>query len=199
MEALTPARRAGYRGVLCPNCDAQVLEPPEKGRVLCTCGQKFELVRFHPPERISAAAQAAQLGSAPCARHARNAAVASCEHCGAFMCALCRIDAEGVAVCAACFERLAATGQLASVRLSFRNYNGVALQLALLGLVVPFFAVLLGPIAILLGFKGLRQGRELGETYGATRAKVAIALGLLQVFLGLALLFSIFVSLQGAN
>jgi hypothetical protein len=176
-----------------------VLEPPDRGHVLCTCGQRFEVGRFHPPERVSAAAQAAQVGSAPCARHARNAAVASCEHCGAFMCALCRIDAEGMAVCAACFERLNAAGQLASVRLSFRNYNGVAMQLAILALVLPFFAVLLGPIAVLLGFKGLRQGRELGETYGATRAKVAIALGLLETVLGVALLFSIFVSLQGAN
>ncbi len=167
--------------------------------MLCSCGQRFELARFHPPERVSAAAQAAGAGAASCARHARNAAVASCEHCGAFMCALCRIDAEGVALCAVCFERLTAAGQLASVRSSFRNYNGIAFQVALLGLVLPFFSVLLGPAAVLLGWKGLRQGRALGEPYGATRAKVAIALGLLDTVLALALLFSLFVALQGAK
>jgi len=118
-------------------------------------------------------------GSAPCARHARNAAVASCEHCGAFMCTLCRIDAEGVALCAACFERLGAAGALASTRGGYRHYNGIAVLLSLIGL-MPFASVLFGPLAVLAAWKGLRQGQKLQETLGATAAKLALALGVVE-------------------
>lgn len=130
-------------------------------------------------------------GSAPCARHARNAAVTSCEHCGAFMCELCRIDEEGVALCAACFERLGGAGKLASTRVTFRNYNGVALSLAVVGL-IPFLGVLAGPLALVAASKGLRQGRELGESHGVTGAKVALVLGVLEVVGGVLAWASLF-------
>jgi hypothetical protein len=164
----------------CPSCDASVLEPVERALVSCPCGQRFEVAVFHPQTRVSSTAVALAAGSAPCARHAGNAAVSSCEHCGAFMCELCRIEEEGVALCAACFERLAGAGKLASTRISFRNYNGVALSLAVAGL-IPFLGVLAGPLAMLLAQKGLRQGRELGETHGVTWARVALGLGALEL------------------
>jgi len=100
------------------------------------------------------------------------------------MCSLCRIDVEGAAVCAACFERLSASGTLASARVGFRNYNGIALMLAVVGL-IPFFGVLFGPLAVFAAVKGLRQGNKLGESMGRKRAIVALTLGTLE-FLGAA-------------
>jgi hypothetical protein len=132
-----------------------------------------------------APAQAPLAGTAPCARHARNAAIASCEHCGAFMCTLCRVDAEGTPLCAACFDRLAAMGTLPSARMGYRHYNGIAVLLALVGL-IPVFSVLAGPLAVVSAWRGLRQGSRLGETLGASGAKVALGLGLLEAVGGVA-------------
>ena len=191
MEALTSARRAVYSGPCCPRCGTRLLEAtPDRGPVLCSCLQRFEMALFHPPERVSAPAQAVEAGSAPCARHAHNAAVASCEHCGAFMCSLCRIDVEGTALCAACFERLTASGTLASARVGFRNYNGIAWTLALVGL-FPAFSVLLGPLAMLAAWSGLRQGQRLGEALGTGRAKAALVLGLLETLGGAVFWFAV--------
>lgn len=161
-------------------------EPQDLGLVRCaSCFRTFEMALFHPPERTSPRAVAMAKGTAPCARHARNAAVASCEHCGAFMCALCRIETEGVALCAACFERLGAAGALASTRGGYRHYNGIAVLLSLLGL-MPFASVLFGPLAVLAAWKGLRQGKRLQETLGATAATLALLLGVVETVGGVA-------------
>src|SRR5205807_304768 len=72
--------------------------------------------------------------TAQCARHARNSAVAACERCGAFMCALCRIESDGKVLCAGCFDRLRAAGELESARVSFRSWRTLGQHLSLLGL-----------------------------------------------------------------
>jgi hypothetical protein len=186
-----PPRRAVYSGPVCPRCGTRYREPlPDLGLVRCSCEQRFEVALFHPPERTSAPAQAVAAGSAPCARHAHNQAVASCEHCGAFMCALCRIDVEGAALCAACFERLSASGTLASARVGFRNYNRIAWVLAVVGL-LPFFSVLLGPLSVLAALKGLRQAKRLGESLGTRRARVALVLGSLEAVGGALFWFAV--------
>lgn len=196
METLSAPSRLAYRGPVCPTCGTLFAEAPERGRVSCTgCGQRLELALFHPKERPTAPAQAPLAGTAPCARHVRNAAIASCEHCGAFMCTLCRIDAEGTPLCAACFDRLAASGTLASARMGYRHYNGIAVILALLGL-FPFFSVLAGPLAVLAAWRGLRQGRRLGETLGAGGAKVALGLGLLEAVGGIAFWLLVFLGMK---
>ncbi len=194
MEALS-RRWPPFRGPECPTCGRLFAEPPQRGAVRCDCGQRLELAAFHPAARVAATAQTALAGTAPCARHARNAAVANCEHCGAFMCTLCRVDAEGTPLCAACFERLAASGTLPSARMGYRHYNGIAVLLALVGL-VPFFSVLAGPLAVLSAWRGLRQGRQLGETLGAGGAKVALAVGLLEAVGGVALWLFLFLGIM---
>jgi hypothetical protein len=106
------------------------------------------------------------------------------------MCTLCRIDVEGQALCAACFERLSASGTLASARAGFRNYNSIAFVLALAGL-LPFFSVLLGPLSVLSAVKGLRQAKKLGEPFGRTRARVALVLGSLEAVGGALFWFAV--------
>jgi hypothetical protein len=196
LETVTGARRPPFRGPECPTCGTVFVEPPERGRVVCSgCRQTLELALFHPKERSVPQAQAPLAGAAPCARHARNAAVASCEHCGAFMCTLCRVDAEGTPLCAACFDRLAASGTLPSARMGYRHYNGIAVLLALVGLMPPF-SVVAGPLAVASAWKGLHQGRQLGETLGASGAKVALALGLLEAAGGVAFWLFLFAGMK---
>ena len=96
------------------------------------------------------------------------------------MCSLCRIDIDGKALCAACFERLGKTSALASARTGYRHYNGIALHLSILGAIVFFLTPILGPLAIFTGLKGLKQSKALGEDLGTTSAKIAIGLGALE-------------------
>jgi hypothetical protein len=196
VPGLTAKGRTSYRGPECPDCGTLVPEAPERGRVTCAaCQQTFELALLHPPERTGPRAEAIAPGSAPCARHAHNLAVTSCEHCGAFMCALCRVDVEGSALCAACFERLGAKGTLPSTRTGYRHYNGIAVMLAFAGL-FPFTAVVFGPLAVLAAWKGLRQGHQLGETLGATGAKLSLALGVVEALGGVLTWYAAFAGMN---
>ena len=140
-------------------------------------------MRFDPPERDSRAVSVAEGGpggSTACAQHRGNAAVANCERCGVFMCALCRIDSDGLALCPGCFDRLSAEGQLPSARVSYRDYGRMSGTLAVLGIVLSFVAIVAGPAAVYYGIKGLRQKREMGETEGRVGVWLAIVLGALE-------------------
>jgi hypothetical protein len=167
---------------------------PPRGRHECwKCGLPFDLASFQPPERAAQAAHPFDAAAgAPCSRHERNAAVASCERCGAFMCSLCRIDSDGMALCAACFARLGTAGELADTRLKYRHYNGMALQMSLLGVVFWVLAPLAGPLAIFTALRGLKQSKRLGETLGVGGARVAIGLGALEAVAGTFLILSLF-------
>jgi hypothetical protein len=180
--ALTQAQ-----GNACPRCSAPLLSLRlgREEHVCPNCAQQMSVAVFDPPEaRGSGPRPVEAADSSPCARHARNLAVASCEHCGAFMCSLCRIDADGKALCAACFERLGSAGELRDTRRSYRHYNGMALHLSVLGLFFWPLSVLLGPLAVMLALRGLKQSERLGEELGKPGARVAIGLGALETLGG---------------
>jgi uncharacterized paraquat-inducible protein A len=158
--------------------------------VCAACGLAFEAAVLSPPEQPAPRQLELSQGQVQCARHARNAAVASCERCGAFMCALCRIDADGKSLCAACFERLRASGELESASTSSRSFRTLGLHLGILGL--PFMAagILIGPASVIATVRGMRQERKegtAGETFGAV---LALVLGAVSTLGGVLLLFA---------
>jgi hypothetical protein len=116
-------------------------------------------------------------GSNACAQHRGNVAVANCERCGVFMCAVCRIDSDGLALCPACFDRLSTEGQLRSAVVSYRDYGRMASTLAVLGIVLAFVGIIAGSAAVYYGFRGLRQKREMGDPEGRVGIWLAIVLG----------------------
>lgn len=61
---------------------------------------------------------------AACAKHERNAAVASCQRCGGFVCALCRIFTDRFVLCPGCFERGYAAGALGRTLRSMPHFCG---------------------------------------------------------------------------
>jgi hypothetical protein len=92
------------------------------------------------------------------------------------MCDLCRIDADALALCPACFDRLSAEGALPSARTTFRDFGRLGVTLLLAGFL---FTVLAAPFtlgAVYAGAKELRQRKTLGEG-SAVRAWVVIVLG----------------------
>jgi len=188
-------------GVTCPFCKGPLEhETLISGTVRCPhCGNEFRAVRFSPPQRnvrVVELAATGPEGGHPCANHPGNAAVVNCDRCGAFICGLCQIDADGMSLCPACFDRLSAEGALESSRTKFRDFGGLASTSAAAGCLVYFLCVLFGPLAIYYGIKGLRQKKALGESEGIAGIWVAMALGLLETAAGVAFIGFMIVGLS---
>ena len=186
--------KQAYRGPACPFCelplDPAALAPGEQS---CPrCGKPFAASPFVPPDpaplAVVSVAAAGPDGAVPCARHAGNAAVATCNRCGVFMCELCRVEIDGRELCPDCFDRLSAEGVLPSARSQLRNYRGIALSLGIGGCLVYCFGLICGPLAIYFSVRALRQRRELGEREGMPTIVAAILLGLAQIVISLSVI-----------
>ena len=104
------------------------------------------------------------------------------------MCGLCRIDVDQRTLCPKCFERPSAEGSLPSARTTFRDYGGLSSVSATAGCVVWFASVLLGPLAVYYGIKGLRQKKAMDETDGRVGVWIAMILGAAETIGGLVLI-----------
>lgn len=166
------------------------------GRQSCpSCGGAFETMRFTPPERrsrVARVAEAGPAGAASCSAHPANSSVTSCERCGVFMCALCRIDVDGQTLCPGCFERMSAEGALASARLAFKDYTRMAHSFAVVGLLMWPFAFAAGLAVLYYGIRSIRQKNAMGEPEGMTSAVLAVAAGLIEIVGGGLLLLFMF-------
>ena len=183
-------------GVACPHCRASLAHDDlASGSQRCRwCGRWFELTRFSPPVRVPrpAALDASGPGGAnPCGNHGGNAAETNCGRCGLFLCALCAIEADGRTLCPACFDRLAAAGELRLARTRFRDQSRSALALSWLGLVAFFAGLAIGPAVMLSAQRAERQLKETGE---GSRARIvtAFVLGGLETLGGLVFLVYVF-------
>lgn len=144
------------------------------------CSLGFTAAVFEPPSPLRQEApvlEGGALGEVRCARHAGNAAAATCGRCGAFMCTLCRIDTDGRVLCATCFDRLRSEGALESARTSFRSWRTLGLHLSVLGLFFWPFGLLLGPAALVSTIRGIAQDRRSGDEGGYAGAVVTLLLG----------------------
>lgn len=195
----TQIRRAGrsYAGLTCPHCGVAVLHARlRSGRIRCgRCDRLFEAEIFHPPEVRTAVAtvgEAGVAGATPCATHERNASVANCGRCGQFMCALCRIDSDGLTLCPACFDRLSAEGALPSVCTTFRDHAGSARAMILLGFLFWILFPITGLAAVVYGVKALRQKKAMGEGDGVVGIYVTLVIAVLQCAGGALILMAMF-------
>jgi hypothetical protein len=168
---------------------------PDGAAACPSCRRPVEVAWFEAPvapvrlERVELVGPA---GATSCAQHPANAAEAHCERCGILMCALCRIDADGMALCPACFERLSDEGTLASARVALPNHDRLAEHLAVFGALTVLPGILTGPLAISFAVRARARRKATGETEGTWRSFVVYVLGLLQCVASLWLFWSIF-------
>jgi uncharacterized Zn finger protein (UPF0148 family) len=200
MRTRLAKRMAGYAGPACPHCGRHRLPDSLKSGVhdCPSCGHSFEVVRFEPVEPRAAVVDLAAVGAgetAPCATHARNRAEATCSRCGQFMCALCRIDAEGKVFCPPCFERLSAEGTLASTVKRTWNWGGMGCACALASYLL-FWTIVIPAAGWIVGIyfcaRGLREKRRRVETDGVFGLYVTMGLNLLGGALGIFTLLAVF-------
>jgi hypothetical protein len=161
----------------------------------CThCANPFEARVFRPPQRSARVLQLAQSGpegATSCANHARNAAVASCERCGLFICSLCEIALEAGRFCPSCFERMSKEGHVEGATNRFRDYGSLSAVAAVVGLFMfPITGLPLGILSIYYAVKAFRNRAE--STMSTTGIVLAISLAIIDIGLGLFFLGTIF-------
>jgi hypothetical protein len=171
---------AQARGPGCPRCWTPLLDTAVSGGAgYCgECNLEFTAVTFHPPDRpvVTIAEPAA---GAPCALHGRNAAVAACQRCGAFMCSLCRVEVDGRSLCAACFGRGRADGTLDAAQTTFRSWRTLGIHLALVGILLYPAGVLVGPASLFASTRGIAQSRKAGDEGGMVAVVLSMVLAVL--------------------
>jgi hypothetical protein len=185
--------RIGYSGTSCPRCKAfRRHEDLQTETQVCTnCHGSFEAVRFDPVKPVVAVPVLAGVGpttAAPCARHVRNQAVASCGRCGQFMCSLCRIDADGTSYCPPCFDRLSTEGSIPGGAMRVKNYSGLATACLLGCYFMLFISPVVGSLGIYFCAKGLGDKKRRSEKDGVVRLYVLLGFNLLAVLGGIAFL-----------
>lgn len=142
----------GY--VVCGGCSMPI--PPsnwnQDSPVPCpACSREVEVTVFpvalQPPkpalpERVETGEEAS------CYNHASNRALAACDACGRFLCALCDIDTARGHICPACFERQETPALHERV-----NYDSVALALVTLPMLLCWLPVITTPAALFFALK----------------------------------------------
>jgi hypothetical protein len=187
---MLPAKKTrAYEGPECPRCTSTLPMGGVSGPSRCgACGRDFDAAWFAPiavagpaPTRVGSAGPD---GSIPCAWHAGNVAEVACARCGSFICGLCRVDVEKRTLCTACFDRQTADGSLTSTVLNTRDWATSARTMALLGLVIPWLGLLLGPAAIYYAIRGRRAKLAANEGNEMSGLNWMIGLGAFDALYG---------------
>jgi hypothetical protein len=151
--------------VPCARCDAPLplWELASAGETACTnCGEP-NTVRVFPAlfatPSAPATPESALDGEAACFDHPSKKAVAACQQCGRFVCALCSVEFDGQVWCPTCVT--AGRGQSKAVYLEPSRvlYDSIALTVPLATLIVWPLTVFAGPGAIV--FSAMRWKRPL--------------------------------------
>jgi len=89
-------------------------------------------------------------GEASCFYHPQSRAVAPCDHCGRYLCDLCRIDWGAQTFCPACVQ----TGQTSHTRAEMENrrmlYDSIALAVSTFPLLLFYFTLLSAPATLFI-------------------------------------------------
>jgi len=175
----------------CPKCTRSL--PPEvlnTGRLeLCPfCNAQVQAAVFpsifkwiQPGE---AGARILIEGESSCFYHEQKKAVIPCDNCGRFLCALCDVELNGRHLCPACLDAGRKKGSLSELEHSRTLYDGAALSLAIVPLVIPFLGWMLtiatAPTAIVLAIMSWRKPGSILPR-GRARAIIAIVLALIEI------------------
>lgn len=89
-------------------------------------------------------------GEASCFEHASKKAVAACNRCGRFVCALCRMEAQGAVWCPTCLVSGISKYDLPTMENQRTLYDSMALGMAALPLCLLYMAIFTGPVALYL-------------------------------------------------
>ena len=119
-------------------------------------------------------------GEASCFYHPAKKAVVPCESCGRFLCAVCDVELNGAHLCAACVESGKKKGRLKHLDNRRTLYDTLALQTAVLPLLLWPTTIIGGPVALYIA---VRYWNAPSSVIPRTkwRAVLAIVIALVQI------------------
>lgn len=191
----------GAASLTCDRCRARLpvsaLNTPDL--VACPgCGTALRFLVFPAYYRAPAAAPAGETlivdGESSCFYHPTKKAVAPCDGCGRFLCALCDVEFDAKHLCPKCLESAQEKRTIGTLERERYLYDSMALYLAAgsvaLMFCMPYVAVFLAPAAIYISVRYWNKPKQTSPG-GQWKYVVAIALSLLA--LGWAALFIVFI------
>lgn len=139
------------------------------------CLTVFELVDFprlyQNPASQQAHASEALSEEATCYFHPKSQAEHVCESCGRYLCPVCAIDFGGSRLCPSCIERK--QKEPASAEPGRMMWDGVALSLALVPLIIWPITVVTGPASLGAAIVGWKKPQSLVRS---NRGKLVLAM-----------------------
>ena len=146
----------------CSACDARSPLPaaPGAGTVACpVCRHPSQVWLFpalYRETRGSAGQRLLEEGQSSCMNHPQKQAVAVCDGCGKFLCALCDVDWNGEHVCTACIQHRKLSDHEGAYQSTYTHYDSVALGIVLLSvLMMSFFGLggLIAPVTLYVAWR----------------------------------------------
>jgi len=115
-----------------------------------------------------------------CFYHPQKKAVVPCQGCGRFLCALCDCELHGEHFCPACLEVGRQKGRITRLENKRMLYDGVALSLAILPLLIFYFTIITAPMALYIAIRYWNAPRSIVHRT-RIRLVLAILLATLQI------------------
>ena len=165
----------------CHVCLAAVPYATAGEPVECRCGVVARALVYPAifRRRDESAGEAIQTeGESACFAHEDKRAVAACDSCGRFVCALCRIEWGSRVLCPVCVN--AAEKRTDLLVRSRTMYDTMALVTAIGSLIIFTLSLFAAPVAIYLAIRAFKAPRSLAPRT-MVRAWFALGLGLLEV------------------
>ena len=165
----------------CHVCLADIPYAPDGAPSACRCGVEGRALIYPAIFRVreSSAGEAIQAaGESACFAHEDKRAVASCDSCGRFVCALCRIEWGSRVLCPACVN---SAGKRTDLLVRSRsNFDTMALAIALASGLLFTLSLFTAPISIYLAVRAFRAPRSLVPRTMA-RAWIALVISVLEL------------------
>lgn len=168
--------------IMCGACHAQLTPTNTRNALhLCpVCDSPFEMAVFPAFTHTAAIGQTGEPTvedtESACFYHSQKRAVAACDNCGRFLCALCDVDLHGRHLCPPCIEAGITNRAMANLEFRRVRYDGIALTLALLPVPLIWPTLLSAPATL---FIALRYWNAPPSIMGKWRTRVRMSLALI--------------------
>lgn len=124
----------------CPSCESPLY------------GTLFPKLHGEPERRVPTGSDL-PAAKAACYNHPAKEAVAACDQCGRFLCALCELPVEGKLYCPSCMEKMDQEGHLRMFKRRETRHDSVSLALAFLPLIIWPLTIVTAPLTLLYIWK----------------------------------------------
>jgi hypothetical protein len=135
---------------------------------------------LNPPAPGKSAEALVSDAESSCFYHPAKRAIAACESCGRFVCALCDVDLNGQHICPACLQTGKRKGKLKELENRQTRYDILALTLALAPLLVFYFTIGTAPAVIYIVIR-YWNARTSVVSHSRWRMVLAFIIALIQI------------------